>query len=106
VNRLYKILQEDPVLGKDIAMFGIAVKNTPRQAEAYRAGFRVPFPVFSDESGIVYEAAGKPSYPSLLMATTSGRVLLRHEGMIRDYYEIIKEIRKIHESERAGGTDR
>lgn len=99
------MLQKDPVLGKDIRMIGFAVKNTPRQAAAYKAGFRVAFPVFSDEKSVVFNAAGKPAYPALLMATTGGRVLLLHEGVIGDYYGILKEIRKIHGEEKAAGTD-
>ena len=41
-------------------------------------------------------ALGKPSTPTTVLTTSSGKVLMKHTGMILDLEAFLKEIGEIH----------
>jgi hypothetical protein len=96
VNRLYNVIEEDPVLKKDIAMFALAIGNNAKQAEMYRKKLRVPFPILTDQKGEIWMALEKPGTPTLLLCTPEGKVLAFHQGVIEDLDEFLGEIRELH----------
>jgi hypothetical protein len=98
VNRLYHLIEEDPVLKKDIKMFAMAIGNNAKQAGMYRKKLRVPFPILTDQKGEVWMAMEKPGTPTLLLCTPEGKVLAVHQGVIEDLDEFLAEIRELDKS--------
>jgi len=98
VNRLYRVIEEDPVLKKDIKMFALAIGNNAKQAGVFKKKLRVPFPILTDEKGEVWQALGKPGTPTMVVSTPKGKVLAVHQGVIKDLDEFIGEIRELHKN--------
>jgi hypothetical protein len=96
VNRLYRVIEEDPVLKKDIKIVAIAIGNNAKQAGMYKKKFRVPFPMLTDEKGEIWMALDKPGTPTLVLSTPQGKVLAFHQGVIEDLDEFLEEIRELH----------
>ncbi len=95
-NKLYKYIQQDPKLRKDIKMIAIGAGNTPKEIEVYKANFRVPFPLFSDADFQIHKKIGEPRTPFTILVTNKGKVLLTHQGVIEDLDEFIQKITKFH----------
>jgi hypothetical protein len=89
------VIEDDPGLSKDIKMIGIGIADDQKKVEAFKTAFRVSFPLFPDKEGTIYYALGKPSFPSMFITSTSGKVLLHHLGLIEDFDGLLKEIREI-----------
>jgi hypothetical protein len=89
------VIEDDAGLAKDIKMIGIAIADSQKKVEAFKTSFRVSFPLFPDEKGVIYYALGKPTFPSMIVTSTSGKVLLSHLGLIEDFDGLLKEIREI-----------
>jgi len=98
VNRLYRVIEEDPVLKKDIKIMAIAIGNNAKQAGMYKKKFRVPFPMLTDEKGEIWEALGKPGTPTMVLCTPNGKVLGVHQGFIEDLDGFLGEIRDLHKT--------
>ena len=96
MNRLYRVIEEDPVLKKDIKMLSIGIGDNPKQIAVYKKKFRVPFPMLTDEHGEIWMALGKPGTPTMVVCTPKGKVLAVHLGVIKDLDAFIGEIRELH----------
>jgi thiol-disulfide isomerase/thioredoxin len=94
INRLYKVIQGDPGLAKDLKVIGIAVGNDRKQMEAYQKNFKVPFPIFPDEGYSLTGPMGGVATPTLILATKSGKVLSLHQGGIQDLDGYLKDLRE------------
>jgi hypothetical protein len=99
VNRLYNLVQEDPALAEDIKLLTISVADNKVRADDFKARFKLPFPIFPDEKGEIYFILKEPVIPSILLTTTSGKVLMNHNGLIEDFDEMVKNIRQIHKKQ-------
>ncbi len=86
-------------MAKDITLIGIAFGGNKKQVEAYKTNFKVPFPIFPDEKGDIFEAVGKPNTPTMVITTNKGKVLMSHGGMIQDFDGLVKELREIHKKQ-------
>jgi len=96
VNRLYKLIQEDPGLSKNVKVIGVAVGNTKQEADAFKKGFKVPFPIFPDEGMAISASMEGVETPTLMVvAGQSGKVLAGHEGIINDFDAVVKDLREI-----------
>jgi thiol-disulfide isomerase/thioredoxin len=96
VNRLYKVIQDDAGL-RDVKVIGIAVDSDKFQVDAFRKNFKVPFPLFIDENFAISVAMGGVDTPTtLVLATSNGKVLASHIGVIKDFEDLLKELRTIH----------
>ena len=84
MNRLYRVIEEDAVLKKDIKMFALAIGNNAKQAAMYRKKLRVPFPILTDQKGEIWMALEKPGTPTLVVCTVQGKVLTFHQGVIEE----------------------
>ena len=100
-NKIVKVIQGDPVLGKDIKVLGIGVGNKPKHVKKYRKKFNVQFPLVPDPKKAAFKKLGSPGYPFTILADRNGKVLLAHGGIIDDVDEFLLEIRKIHEEQGA-----
>jgi thiol-disulfide isomerase/thioredoxin len=96
-NRIYKIIQQDQELSKNVKMIGIGAGNNRREIDTYGTGLRIPFPLFTDTDFTVYKKIGEPRTPFTILATTKGKVLLTHSGVIEDIEDFIGRIKKFHE---------
>jgi hypothetical protein len=99
VNRLYKVIQGDASLAKDIKLIGIAMGNDKKQVDAYKTQFKTAFPIFPDKEGEIYVAAGKPNTPTMVVVTPGGKVLMSHGGEIKNFDGLLKELREIQEKQ-------
>jgi hypothetical protein len=99
VNRLYEFIQADPALGKDIKVVGVAVADNKSRVDNFRTKFKVPFPVFPDEKRKIYSAVKEPIVPSIMLVTVGGKVLMKHNGLIKDFDGVAKRIREIYEKQ-------
>jgi hypothetical protein len=88
------VIQQDPALAQDIRVLAIAVADNQKRADDYKARLKVPFPIFPDEKGELYYALKQPIIPSTLLTTTSGRVLMNHDGLIKDFDELLAKIKE------------
>jgi hypothetical protein len=89
------VIQQDPTLAKNIRVLGIAVGDNQVRADDYKARLKVPFPIFPDEKGEIYMALNQPVIPSTLLTTTSGKVLMNHNGPIENFDELVGKIKEI-----------
>ncbi len=94
-NKLYKFIQQDPELSKNIKMMGIGAGNNRKEVDAYKANFRVSFPLFSDPQYKIHKKLGEPRTPFTILANRNGKILLTHFGVIEDTDEFMSKIRKI-----------
>lgn len=94
-NKLYKFIQQDPELSKNIKMMGIGAGNNSREVDAYKANFRVSFPLFCDPHYKIHKELGEPRTPFTILANRNGKILLTHSGVIEDTDEFMSKIRKI-----------
>ena len=81
----------------DVKFIGIAIATEKPQLEAYMKNFKVPFPMFLDDtSAISASMEGVETPTTMLIATGSGKVLASHVGVITDFDGFLKELRAIH----------
>ena len=95
VNKLYKVIEGDSGLAKNVKMIGIAVGNNYRQLDAYKKNFKVPFPILPDDGYEVTGPMGGVDTPTMILATKDGKVLSSHRGGIEDFDGYLKELREI-----------
>jgi thiol-disulfide isomerase/thioredoxin len=96
VNRLYKAIQDDARLAKDVKIIGIAIGNNKKQVDAFKKTYKVPFPLFLDEQyGISGPLGGVDTPTMLVLATGSSKVLACHLGVITDFDGFVKQLREI-----------
>ena len=98
-NKIYKVLQEDAGLA-DVKLIGIAIATDKSQLEAYRKNFKVPFPLFLDEtSALSASMEGVETPTTMIIAPGSGKVLASHTGVIKDFDGFLKELRALHKKQ-------
>ena len=67
--------------------------------DALKSKLQVPFPLFPDQKAELWMALGKPSTPTTVLTTSSGKVLMKHTGIILDLEAFLKEIGEIHKKQ-------
>ena len=80
-------------------MLAIAVADSKATADAFKEKFKMPFPIFPDEKMKIHTLLKQPVVPSTVLTTTSGKVLLNHNGLIKDFDAFAKKIMDIHEKQ-------
>ena len=63
MNELYATIQKREDLRDKVKLIGIGIKNTRADVEYFKNKYQVPFPLFSDEDGSVYNLMGKAKSP-------------------------------------------
>jgi peroxiredoxin len=99
VNRLYKVIQEDATLSKDVKMIGIAIGNDKTQADAFKKNTKVQFPIFPDDTFAIAATLEVAETPTMLLVSNSGKTLSLHRGAIKDFDAFLKELRAIHKTQ-------
>lgn len=95
-NKLYSCIQRNSVLCEDVKIIGIGTGNNQKEISFYKTRFRVPFPLFPDPRYEIHKKFGEPRTPFIVLATTRGKVLMTHSGVVRDVDEFLRQIRKFH----------
>jgi peroxiredoxin len=95
-NKIYKYIQQNPELSKDIKVIGIGAGNNEREVSVFRETFRVPFPLFPDPDFTVHKKLSEPRTPTTILATSNGKILSVHHGVIEDVEGFVIEIKKFH----------
>jgi len=95
-NKLYKFIQDDPALAKDIKVLGIGLTNKQKEIDIYRKTFRVKFPLIADSEKAIADKTGIKDIPLTALMDKNGKVLLSHLGVIEKMDKFLEEIRKIH----------
>jgi peroxiredoxin len=95
-NKLYKFIRDDPVLNKDIKVFGVGLTNKQKEIDIYKKTFRVKFPLFADPDKAIADKTGIKDIPLTVLLDKNGKVLLSHLGVIEKMDDFMKEIREIH----------
>ena len=96
VNRLHNTIKEDPVLSKDVKLFGLSLGDNAERVDAFRKEFQAAYPIVPDEERRIGEALGHPGTPTMLICAKDGKVLAMHGGTIENFDEFLKEIRDLH----------
>ena len=97
MNNLFKLIQDDTDLNKDLKMIAIGQGDSEKRMDVWRKKFRVPFPLFSDREKDVFKKFGSPGTPYTVLVDQNGKVLYAHGGEIKDIEEFYTEIKKFHE---------
>lgn len=98
-NKIYKSIQDDPVLNKDIKVIGVGLTNKQQEIDIYKNTFRVDFPIIADPEKNIAEKTGIKDIPMIVLVDKKGTVLLSHLGVIDQIDEFLKEIREVHEKQ-------
>jgi peroxiredoxin len=99
VNRLYHFIQGKPALRQDIRVVGIAILDNKARVDDFKTKFEVPFPIFPDEQRKIYSALKQPVVPSIMLVTGGGKVLMKHNGLIKNFDGIVKKLLEICEKQ-------
>lgn len=95
-NKIYKYIQQNADLSKDVKMIGIGAGNNQREVGVFRETFRVTFPLFTDPDFAVHKKLGEPRTPVTILTTKHGKILSVHHGVIEDVEEFIQQIKAFH----------
>jgi thiol-disulfide isomerase/thioredoxin len=98
-NRVYKFIQQNPELGKDVKMIGIGAGNNQKEIAAYKATFHVQFPLFPDPDFYIHKKLWEQRTPCTILLTKNGKVLLAHYGVMEDVDEFLQLIEKFHKQQ-------
>lgn len=92
LNQLFKIIQEDPSLSKNIKMMGIGLESDPAELGAYKQKFKTGFPLVSGPAQEIKKSV--KFIPLLLVVDKKGKILMSHAGEIKALEPILLELRK------------
>ena len=91
-NKIYKIIQRNPDLKKDVKMFAVGVGNQQNEVEAYRKQHGVKFPLFIDPYGKSRSRYGISQIPYTMVINSDREVLYTHLGVIEDLDEFMEKL--------------
>ena len=94
LNKLFKFIQEDKDLGKNVKMVGVELGSDPKNLVAYQQKFEVAFPLFLDPKKEIQTRSKIKNVPLLLVVDKKGKVLMSHAGRIENIDTLLIEIRK------------
>ncbi|MEN6441453.1 MAG: TlpA disulfide reductase family protein [Syntrophobacter sp.] len=96
VNRLYKVIQQDTALARDVKIIGICAGDDKEQIDAFRKNFKVAFPLIPDQDLAITHAVGATQTPTMILVSSSGKVLMSHIGIIQDFDGLLRDLREQH----------
>ena len=94
LNQLFRIIQGDQDLAKNIKMIGIALGSDPRDLAIYRQKFKVEFPLFADPQQEIRAGTKIKFVPLIVLVDRNGKTLLSHAGPIGNVDRFLVDIRK------------
>lgn len=95
-NKLFKYIQGDQNLSRDLKMIGIGLGNKPFEVKYFKEAHSVRFPLFPDADKSILKKTGIQATPVMVLMQPDGKVLIAHYGRINDLEGFFQEIKKIH----------
>ena len=95
-NKIYKYIQQNSELSKDIKMIGIGAGNNQREVSIFRETLRVPFPLFTDPDFVVHKKLGEPRTPVIILTAKNGKILSIHYGVIENADDFVQKLKHFH----------
>ena len=99
MNKLFKLIQNDPELKNDLKMMAIGQGDSAKKVGLWRKKFRVKFPLFPDKKRVVFKKFGTPGTPYTVLINKSGKVLYAHGGQIRNIEGFIGELKEFNKQQ-------
>ncbi len=97
VNKLFKFIQRDPDLAKNLKMIGVGVGDTDKKVAMWKTQMRVRFPLFSDPNRVAFKKFGGPGTPyTVLIDNRSGKVLYTHLGALDNVEKFLGELKELN----------
>jgi peroxiredoxin len=88
VNELFEAIDKKPGLKDKIRIIGIGAGNTPFELDIFRNQYKIPFPLFSDESFVIHKKVGEVRTPHFFVlkmnADGSNKIIYSKTGSIQD----------------------
>jgi hypothetical protein len=94
LNELFKLIQEDKNLNKEVKMIGLAIGTQPEDLSVYRGSFKIEFPLFPDPMKEIQNKLNIKYVPEVLIINKQGKILMSHPGKIESLDPFLVEIRK------------
>ena len=100
VNELHGLIEKDASLKKGVRLVGIGIGNTPFEVEVFREKFKVPFPLFADDS-FQLQKVSKDRFrtPTFIVAGIRPhggfKILDVHVGHIKDLAKYLENVKKL-----------
>jgi thiol-disulfide isomerase/thioredoxin len=91
-NKLYKIIQRNPDLNKDVKMIAIGIGNRQDEIDAYKKQHTVKFPLFIDPYSKSQNKHGIGMVPYTLIINADRKVLDTHMGVIENLDGFVEKI--------------
>ena len=100
LNKVYKLIEQDKKLSRDIKVIGIAAASDQEKTDKWRTTLGVPFTLFADPNADIWNKFGKPGVPYTLLVNSNGKVLSTHSGETEDAEEFFRHIKDVFEKQK------
>ena len=96
-NKVHKLIQEDPILSRDIKVLGICAGSNRTETEDYKDELLFTFPLFPDPNFVVHKMFGSPETPFTILLNNKGKVLFFRYGIVNDVDAFFGKIKQSYQ---------
>jgi peroxiredoxin len=97
IRSVYKLIQQDPELQKNIKVIGIGAGNNLKEVGTFREHFKMLFPLFPDPDFGIHKKLGEPRTPATIVVNSKGKVLFVHVGAIEEPEDFVQILRNLYD---------
>jgi AhpC/TSA family len=99
LNDVYTRIERDTRMKGKIKILAIAIGNTGKEVESYKAAYNVLFPVLTDLNFSVHDAFGNPRVPYTIFVrkTAKGKTIIdSHQGVLDSTENVLKKVHSLN----------